>query len=241
MAVQILNDMPDAEIHRGEPVARRPRELLRPRDWVAPPAPVEARTMSTRFGGRAGFLAVVIGMHAVAAIGLMQMTLHESAPLEAAPIEAALIEAPAQNDLPPPAFTPPPMDVVYTVPIPQEIAVETDAITIPVVTDTAVDSRSQSAGAPPLVETVEYVRTESPVYPKESQRKREHGTVVLRVLVDTAGRPAQIQVERSSGFARLDSAAREAVEKFLFRPYEVNGVAQPAQVLIPIGFDRRSS
>ena len=85
------------------------------------------------------------------------------------------------------------------------------------------------------------VRAAPPVYPKESQRKREHGTVVLRVLVDAQGRPAQIQVERSSGFERLDSAAREAVEKFLFHPYEVNGVAQPAQVLIPIGFDRRAT
>ena len=53
--------------------------------------------------------------------------------------------------------------------------------------------------------------------------------------------PAQIQIEQSSGFERLDTAAREAVAKFLFRPYEVNGVAQPAQVLIPIGFDRRAS
>jgi protein TonB len=63
---------------------------------------------------------------------------------------------------------------------------------------------------------------------------------VLRVLVDAFGRPAQIDVERSSGYSRLDAAARTAVEKFLFRPYEVNGIAQPAQVLIPIGFDRRS-
>ena len=61
------------------------------------------------------------------------------------------------------------------------------------------------------------------------------------VLVDAQGHPAQIQVERSSGFERLDAEAREAVEKFLSRPYEVNGVAQPAQVLIPIGFDRRAS
>ena len=95
--------------------------------------------------------------------------------------------------------------------------------------------------APPLVDSVEYLHTEPPVYPRESQRKREHGTVLLRVLVDALGRPAQIQVERTSGFERLDDAARAAVAKFLFRPYEVNGIAQPAQVLIPIGFDRRSS
>jgi protein TonB len=60
-------------------------------------------------------------------------------------------------------------------------------------------------------------------------------------VVDALGRPSQIQVERSSGYERLDTAAREAVEKFLFRPYEVNGFAHSAQVLIPIGFDRRGT
>ena len=60
-------------------------------------------------------------------------------------------------------------------------------------------------------------------------------------MVDSNGRPAQIQVERSSGYDRLDSAARDAVEKALFRPHEVNGIAQPAQVLIPIEFTRRPS
>jgi protein TonB len=92
-----------------------------------------------------------------------------------------------------------------------------------------------------MIDSVEYVQAPPPVYPRESQRKREHGTVVLRVLVDTLGRPAQIQIERSSGHARLDTAARDAVAKFLFRPYEVDGVAKPAQVLIPIGFEPRAS
>jgi protein TonB len=79
------------------------------------------------------------------------------------------------------------------------------------------------------------------VYPRESSRNRERGTVLLRVLVDTFGRPAQIKIERSSGYTRLDSAARVAVEKALFRPHEVNGIAQPAQVLIPIEFTRRAT
>jgi len=240
MAVQILNDMPDAEIHRGEPVERRPRALLQPREWMAPPAPVEPRAVSKRFGGRAGFLAAVIGLHVIGAIGLMQMTMSRSTPTEAAPIEVALIDEAPAEDTPPPAYTPPPMDVVYSLPTPQEITVETAEP--PPISGTAITSPGPvTTLAPPLVESVEYVRTKPPVYPKESQRAHEHGTVVLRVLVDATGRPAQIQIERSSGFARLDSAAREAVEKFLFRPYEVNGVAQPAQVLIPIGFDRRSS
>ena len=92
-----------------------------------------------------------------------------------------------------------------------------------------------------MVESVGYVRAPSPVYPRESSRRREYGTVVLRVLVDQSGRPAQIQVERSSGYERLDLAARSAVEKALFHPHEVNGVAQAAQVLIPIEFTRRAS
>ena len=71
--------------------------------------------------------------------------------------------------------------------------------------------------------------------------KRERGTVLLRVLVDAFGHPSQIHVERSSGFDRLDNAARDAVAKALFRPHEVNGVAQPAQVLIPIEFTSRAT
>jgi len=85
------------------------------------------------------------------------------------------------------------------------------------------------------------VRAPAPVYPSESSRKRERGTVLLRVLVDAAGRPAQVELERSSGYSRLDDAARTAVQKALFRPYEVNGIAQPAQVLIPIEFTRRAT
>jgi protein TonB len=91
-----------------------------------------------------------------------------------------------------------------------------------------------------MVESVEYVRPPKPVYPNESNRRHERGTVLLRVLIDPAGRPAQIAIERSSGFERLDVAAREAVENALFHPHEVNGIAQAAQVFIPIEFKRRA-
>ena len=118
------------------------------------------------------------------------------------PIEASLLEAPAE-EAPPPVYAPPPMDVVYSLPTPQEITIETE--TISEMTGTAITSPGPvTAVVPPMVESVEYVRAAPPVYPKESQRRREHGTVVLRVLVDAQGRPAQIQVEHSSGFERLD-------------------------------------
>ena len=227
MAVQIINEMPDAEVHRGDPVGELLRELNAPRE------------RRTRFNGRAVFLAIAIGLHAVVALALIRVQFNPRVLEQPPPIEAALLEAPADETLPP-AYTPPPMEIVYSLPTPHEITIETE--TVSEMTGTAITSPGPvTTVAPPMVESVEYVRAAPPVYPKESQRRREHGTVLLRVLVDAQGRPAQIQVERSSGFERLDSAAREAVEKFLFRPYEVNGVAQPAQILIPIGFDRRAS
>ena len=227
MAVQIINEMPDAEVHRGDPV----RELLRELN--------EPRARRPRFNGRVAILAITIGLHSVAAIALVRMQFAQRGQEQLTPIEASLIEAPV-DESPPPTITPPPMNIVYSLPTPQEITIETE--TSSEMAGTAITSPGPvTTVAPPMVESVEYVRAAPPVYPKESQRKREHGTVVLRVLVDEQGRPAQIQIEHSSGFERLDTAARQAVEKFLFRPYEVNGVAQPAQVLIPIGFDRRAS
>jgi len=226
MAVQIINEMPDAEVHRGDSVEEILREL-------------SAARQRTRLNGRAVFLAITIGLHAVVAFALIRMQFSQRAELAPPPIEASLLEAPTENELPP-AYTPPPMDIVYSLPTPQDITIETEAVSE--IAGTAITSPGPvTTVAPPMVESVEYVRAGPPVYPRESQRRREYGTVILRVLVDAFGRPAQVQVERSSGFDRLDDAAREAVEKFLFRPYEVNGVAQPAQVLIPIGFDRRAS
>jgi TonB family protein len=225
MAVQIINDMPDAEVYRP------PLQVLR----VPPPA--ATRVMHSRLGGRAGFIVITIALHVVAfAAFVSAQRLHRSL-IEPAPIEASIIETPAAAPERPPEYVPPPVDVVYSLPMPQELSFETDsAITLPPVVETHAAPVAQSH-APPIVESIEYVRASPPVFPKESQRRREYGTVVLLVLVDALGRPAQVEIERSSGYARLDAAARHAVEKFLFRPYEKNGIAQPAQVRIPIGFD----
>lgn len=228
MAVQILNDMPDAEIHRGEPFAVSLRELN------------ATRALRPRLSGRAIFLGITVALHVVAALAFMQVQARPRVPEQAAPIMASLLEEAPPAEAPPPNYTPPPMNVTYSLPTPDPVVMETEIATA-AITATPMSDAPASTASPPLVDSVEYVRATPPVYPKESQRRREHGTVLLRVLVDSAGRPAQVQIERSSGFERLDDAARDAVAKFLFRPYEVNGVAQPAQVLIPIGFDRRAS
>ncbi len=228
MAVQILNDMPDAEVHRGEPFSVSLRELN------------ATRVSRPQLSGRAIFLGITIALHVVFALVFMQMQARQHVEEQAPPIMASLLDEAPPAEQPLPNYTPPPMNVTYSLPTPEPVVMETEIATN-AITATPMSDAPASTATPPMVESVEYVRAAPPVYPKESQRRREHGTVLLRVLVDSAGRPAQIQVERSSGFDRLDDAARDAVAKFLFRPYEVNGVAQPAQVLIPIGFDRRAS
>jgi len=226
MAVQILNDMPDAAIHRGDAAPALS-------DWS--PRATRARS----HGNRPLFVAVTVGVHVLAVIGFLSIrhyTRTEAPPL---PIEVSIIDASQNADEAPPV-TPPMAEVVYELPVIEQLTFETESITPPPVTQTtAIAPSTPKTVVPPMVESVEYVRAPAPVYPRESSRRRERGTVVLRVLVDPAGHPTQIQVERSSGFERLDSAAREAVQKALFRPYEVNGVAQAAQVLIPIEFTRR--
>jgi periplasmic protein TonB len=229
MAVQIINDMPDFEVHRGEPIAASLHELNTPREE------------SPRFSGRAVCIAITIAIHVLGALAFMQMTYQKHSAMQPPPIMATLIEEARPVDTPPPDFAPPPMDVSYSLPTPDPVVVDTEIVATNAITTTPMSDAPVSTTSPPMVESVEYVRAAPPVYPRESQRRHEHGTVVLRVLVDAEGRPAQIQVERSSGFERLDNAARDAVAKFLFRPYEVNGIKQSAQVLIPIGFDRRAS
>lgn len=225
MAVQIINDMPDAAVHRGDLADFSVRAQHAPRDtsWIS---------------GRAVFMAATIGVHLIAAAAFMSIRQERKA-IEPEPIMATMVESSNIEAEPPRDLTPPLVDVVYSLTVPQELTFESEAP--PEVIQAAISPTTPQFTPPPMVESVEYVRAPAPVYPAESKRRRERGTCVLRVMVDSNGRPAQIQVEHSSGYDRLDSAAREAVEKAVFRPYEVNGIAQPAQVLIPIEFMRRPS
>jgi TonB family protein len=232
MAVQILNDMPDAAVHRGDPGVSSAGESLN--DWS--PRATRANTAKNR----PLFIAITVGVHVVALLGFLGMR-HTMRIEQAAPIIAEIYDAPQSADDVPPMSPPPLQEVVYSLPTPDVVSIELETITPPPANTSAISPPTVQTVAPPMVESVEYVRAPVPQYPRESSRRREYGTVVLRVLVDPEGRAAQIQVERSSGFHRLDDAARQAVEKALFRPYEVNGLRQSAQVLIPIEFTRRAT
>lgn len=72
-----------------------------------------------------------------------------------------------------------------------------------------------------------------PQYPKRSEDKGEEGTVVFRFLVGNDGKVQSAQLVRSSGFERLDNAAKEAFMQCRFTPGTIDGVAQSSWVKQP--------
>ena len=57
-----------------------------------------------------------------------------------------------------------------------------------------------------------------PPYPTISQENGEEGTVVLKIMVSPDGKVTNVGVAKSSGFARLDRAARNAGKNGRFQP-----------------------
>lgn len=85
---------------------------------------------------------------------------------------------------------------------------------------------------------VQYLELPQVEYPKLSQRRAETGLVIVRAYVGTAGgAPHSVQVERSSGHARLDQAALTAVQRARFKPYAERGQPVEGWALIPIRFE----
>lgn len=137
----------------------------------------------------------------------------------------------------PPTVAPPLMPMP---PLPQAVTV---APAVPVAT--AAPSTAAAAPAVP-VSRGEPVRTaagvnaancEKPEYPSASRRLEEEGTVHLRFLVGVDGKVIQSEVEKSSGFRRLDEAARAGLAKCQFRPATVDG--QPVQAWASIRYTWR--
>ena len=64
----------------------------------------------------------------------------------------------------------------------------------------------------------------------------EQGKVLLHVFVNAAGNPEKVEIRTSSGHARLDQAAREAVQRWKFVPARQGDEPVSAWVLVPISF-----
>jgi protein TonB len=103
----------------------------------------------------------------------------------------------------------------------------------------APSTASGKTGSPSLVEPsadADYLKNPPPGYPRISRRNGEQGTVIVRVFISTQGTPEKAEVRTSSGFARLDQAALEAVHRWRFVPGRRNGTPEAMWFNIPVRF-----
>lgn len=75
------------------------------------------------------------------------------------------------------------------------------------------------------------------VYPTQSRRVGEEGTVMLRLVIDQKGVVSSANVVKSSGFPRLDQAARSAALAMRCAPPMQSGRAVEAAATKPFNFN----
>ena len=81
----------------------------------------------------------------------------------------------------------------------------------------------------PIIPAVADFRTcAKPVWPKQSLRDENTGTVTLMFKISEDGRVEESKVKKSSGFVALDEAAREGISKCQFQPATQGGKPRAA-------------
>lgn len=148
----------------------------------------------------------------------------------------------AQDKPQPPPLAPPPPKVMPAPPRTAPAA-QVPAVEVPVTAAPSVNAVTVAPSAPAPVAAAapaprsEPVRTaavvnsaqcEKPEYPSASRRMEEEGTVHLRFLVGVDGKVIQSEIEKSSGYKRLDEAARAGLARCQFRPATVDGTPEQA-------------
>ena len=73
-----------------------------------------------------------------------------------------------------------------------------------------------------------------PVYPAEARRMHVQGSVVIDAMVTAQGQVDELKLV--SGDPRLAPAAMEAVRKWRYTPYSLNGKPIPKETRITISF-----
>lgn len=81
-----------------------------------------------------------------------------------------------------------------------------------------------------------YLQNPAPRYPLAARRAGEQGTVTLKVLVTSEGLPRRVEIEKTSGSSRLDTAALDAVKRWRFVPARRGATPIESWVLVPVVF-----
>lgn len=187
-----------------------------------------------------GLLLVVV-LHLAIGYALVSGLARKAVEIVRGPIETKLIEE--LKKLPPPDKPPPPPPKQKVEPPPyvppSEVAVTAPVINAPSITVTQTLAPKVAPVAPvapvevapppprvvqrvlPVIDAAKNCR--KPEYPAASKRLEEEGQVLLRFMIDEAGKVIESRIETSSGFARLDEAARTALSQCQFKPGTADG------------------
>lgn len=97
------------------------------------------------------------------------------------------------------------------------------AVSAPEPVAQAANNKAAKASEPepqatPPVASANKALNKAPLYPTLSRRLKEQGTVYLQVLVLKNGKVGQLKLKQSSGFARLDQSALNAVRGWTYQP-----------------------
>ncbi len=169
-----------------------------------------------------------------------------SPPPPSKPTPPAPRPAPTPKRAPRPAPAPAPLAIAQAAPTADApvVAVQEPApaeVTAPIAPPAPpVPLAPPAPPPPPRIEqpssNAAYLQNPAPAYPSISKRMGEQGKVLLRVYIAADGTPQKIEVNQSSGFARLDRQAQDAVMRWRFVPGKRNGVPESMWFLVPINF-----
>lgn len=127
---------------------------------------------------------------------------------------------------------------VFSLPPPPTVQPEPVVATTQAVTTAPPAQPASPSPAPRRVDAtaVTYLSLPPVEVPRASRRAGESGVVWLRVVVDTRGLPKLVQVQRSSGHARLDEQAAWAIRQARFKPHTENNTPIEVEVIAPIEY-----
>jgi protein TonB len=221
------------------------------------PVPLDA--MPRRLNRRVAIVLSVLGLHVLAVwalqSGLLRRAMEIVIPVQ---VLAELIEPPQPVIEPPPpapvvaAPTPPkPRPRPVPQPQPQPVAAPEPMPLAPVVPvappappappePIVAAAPPPAPPAPPRIElpssNADYLKNPPPPYPPMSKRLGEQGRVVVRAFIQLDGTASRAEVQRSSGFERLDQTAVQTVLRWRYVPGKRAGVPEAMWFNIPINF-----
>jgi periplasmic protein TonB len=213
--------------------------------------------------GRQSCFAAVLLLHLLAAGAGWQAVQPSTPPRPAAIVQVDWIAPPAPVPTRPPAAVaaprprPPlarpviasaasPSPVLTPPPVAPAAQDTPPPVPAPVATGPASSNPTLAAAAPPVATPVPRLIPASAVmyrvppaqaYPLASRRLGEQGTVLLQLVVDAQGLPHSITLHRSSGHARLDEQALQAMRAARFQPHTQNGVATAWMAIAPLRYE----